>query len=616
MASYNNREYALSRIYVAFRLSNLFAALRRQHALSAKPLEANSLIESGRPDLAASILGDLLAVDSDNAEAWYKQGNVLKNLNRPMEALTSYQRAIELRPRYTAALCNRGAVMLALGRAQEALNEFQKAVAIDQNDPIAHYNLATANHSLNQSATAHESYAKAIALNPAYVEPHFARGMLHEQSASWQEALNDYDRVLTLNPGFGQADFRLANVLVQLKRWEDALTSYDRAVASDPDHAIAHLHRGNVLRHLQKWDDALSSYNRSIALAPDQVDGYFNRGVLFEQLKQFPEAKASFDRAIAIRPDFAPAQYNRALVQLSTGDFVSGFENYEWRWKNRGTPLDPARLHGAAPVWSGHESLEGKTILVFSEQGLGDTLQFCRYTKLLASLGAKVILEVQQPLIVLLAHIEGASVVVPRGGVVPSFDYKCALLSLPLAFKTTPETIPSESKYLHVDPARIARWEARLGPRSRPRIGLAWSGNAQYPNDSERSMPLATLVAHLPRGFDYFCLQTDIRARDRETLDANPFIADLSSDFIETAAFCECLDLVISVCTSMAHLAGSLGRPVWILLAHRADWRWQEDREDSPWYPSARLYRQEKIGDWDSVAERVGVELRRAFEKA
>jgi tetratricopeptide (TPR) repeat protein len=600
---------------VAFRLLNLFAARYRQNSSSAKLHEANSLIECGRLDLAALVLRDLLAIDPGHAEAWYKQGNVLSGLHRLSEAMTSYHRAIELRPRYTAAHCNCGVAMLALGKTDEALSEFQKAVEIDPNDAIAYYNRATAQHSLNQSALAHESYSRAIELNPGYAEAYFARGSLHEQSARWQEALSDYDRALAIKPDLRQAQIHHANVLVQLKQWDEALASYDRVVVSDPENVIAHLHRGNVLRQLQRWDDALSSYNRAIAIKPDQVDGYFNRGVLFEQLKQFPEAVASFDLAIAIRPDFAPAQYNRALVLLAAGDFVRGFENYEWRWKNRGTPLDLANYCGTAPLWFGHESLDKKTILVFSEQGLGDTLQFCRYAKLLAGLGATVILEVQQPLVGLVAGIEGASAVIPRGGVVQNLDYKCALLSLPLAFKTTLESIPSERKYLHIDPARIAQWQAKLGPRARPRIGLAWSGNAQYPKDDQRSMPLATLVEHLPKEFEYFCLQTDIRARDRESLDTNPFIVDYSPDFMDTAALCECLDLVISVCTSVAHLAGALGRPVWVLLGYNADWRWLEDRDDSPWYPSATLYRQAAIGDWGGVAARVGEQLRRTFEQ-
>ena len=599
---------------MAFKLRNPFTVRHRKNASSAKLDEANSLIGFGRLNSAAEVLRDLLAIDPSHAEAWYKQGNVLKDLNRLSDALNSYQRAIELRPRYAAAHCNTGVVMLALGRTEEALSEFEEAIGIEPSDAIAHYNSAIARHSLGQAAYANESYSRAIELNSDYAEAYFARGTLHEQSARWHEALSDYDRALAIDPCLTQAQIHHANVLVQLKRWQEALASCDRALLCDPEDVLAHLHRGNVLRQLQQWDGALSSYDRAIAVKADLVNGYFNRGVLLEQLKRYREAEASFDAAIAVRPDFAPAHYNRALLLLKTGHFGRGFENYEWRWKNRGTRLDPADLHGTAPLWFGNESVDGKTILVFSEQGLGDTLQFCRYVKLLAGLGAKVILEVQQPLLGLLANIEGAATVIPRGGVAQNFNYKCALLSLPLAFKTTLESIPSERKYIDVDPARIANWQAKLGPRTRPRIGLAWSGNPEYPNDDQRSMPLAKLVEHLPREFEYFCLQTDIRALDRDTLDADPFVVEYSPDFLDTAALCECLDLVISVCTSVAHLAGALGRPVWVLLAYNGDWRWLEDRDDSPWYPTATLYRQAAFGDWTSVATRVGEELRRTFK--
>jgi tetratricopeptide (TPR) repeat protein len=601
---------------MAFRLRNIFGARSAPNTPegnSAKLHQAQSLIQDGRLDQAALTLRELLAVDAGHAEAWYRHGNVLKDLHQPHEALASYRRAIDLKPRYTAAHCNRGVVLLALGRPDEALSGFRQAIEIDPNDAIAHYNCAVAQQTLNQSDEALDSYSKAIELKPNYAEAQFSRARLHEESAHWLDALRDYDHALALRPDLTQAHFHRGNVLVQLKRWEDALASYDLAVSCDPENVVAHLHRGNVLRELRRWDGALESYNRAIALKPDQVDAYFNRGVLFEQRKQFPQALASFELAIAIRPDFAPAQYNRALVLLQTGDFDGGFSNYEWRWKNRETSFDPANYRGLAPIWSGRESLDKKSILVFSEQGLGDTLQFCRYIKLLAGHGAQVAFEVQPPLVDLLAHIEGASAVIPRGGVIPNCDFKCPLLSLPLAFKTTLDTIPSERKYLHVDAVTVAQWHARLGPRTRPRIGLVWSGNGLYPNDRQRSMSLATLVEYLPREFEYFCLQRDIRAPDRATLAANPFIADYSPDFMNTAALCECMDLVISVCTSVAHLAGALGRPLWVLLAYNADWRWLEDRDDSPWYPSARLYRQAAIGDWNGVAARVAEDLRRTF---
>jgi tetratricopeptide (TPR) repeat protein len=599
---------------MAFRLRKLFGARSAPDAPPAAYPHALALIEEGKLEQALLVLRAFLAVEGGHAEAWYRQGNLLKDLNRPYDALASYQCAIELNPRLAAAHCNRGAILLSLGKPDDALRDFRQAIEIDPRDAIAYYNRGASEQTLRQSAAALASYSKAIELNPRYAEAYFGQALLHEEAARWPEALSGYEQALELRPTLTQAHFHRGNVLAQLKRWDDALASFDLAVAANPEHALAHLHRGNTLRELRQWDAAIASYDRLIALATDNADAHYNRAVVFELRKQFPEALQAFERAIAIRPGFAAAEHNRALVLLQTGEFDAGFAAYESRWANRGTGFDPAAYHDVAvPLWSGRESLLGKRILVFSEQGLGDTLQFCRYVKLLAGLGANVVFEVQRPLTGLLGTIEGASTVLAQGEAVPPFDFKCALMSLPLAFKTTLDTIPSGRKYLHADAASVAAWQTRLGPRTRPRIGLAWSGNPHFLNDHRRSVPLAKLIDRLPREFEYFCVQKDIRAGDRATLDANPFIAERAADLVGTAALCECMDLVISSCTSIAHLAGALGRPVWILLSFNADWRWLEGRDDSPWYPTARLYRQAAAGDWDGVIERVAANLPRTF---
>lgn len=533
-------------------------------------------MQSGHLHQALAILRELLAVEPGYAEAWYKQGNVLKDLARPLDALDCYRRAIDLKAGFTAALSNSGVVLLRLGRAPEALNALLRAVDADPGDAVVRYNCASAYAAMGRADLAIMNYRKAVLLRPDYAEAHF----------------------------------HCANALAGLDRWEDALASYDAALALDPGNVAAHLHRGNVLRQLQRWEAALASYQRAIDIAPDLVDGHFNRGVLLEQLGRLAEAVSSFDSAIAIRPDFAPAHYNRALALLSGGNLPEGLRGYEWRWKNREPSTSAAEYRGRIPLWTGHESLEGKTILVFSEQGLGDTLQFCRYIRMVAQRGARVVFEVQEPLAGLLQATPGAARVVPRGGAIPHCDYKCPLLSLPLAFNTTLDTIPDGRKYLQVDEALVRSWETRLGPHTRPRIGLAWSGNAAYPNDHFRSLSLARLAGPLPREFDYFCLQKDLREDDRAFLDAHPHIVNHASDFSDAAAMCEGMDLVVSVCTSIAHLAGALGRPLWVLLAFNADWRWLKGRQDSPWYPTAKLYRQSSSGDWDGVIARVSADLR------
>jgi len=252
--------------------------------------------------------------------------------------------------------------------------------------------------------------------------------------------------------------------------------------------------------------------------------------------------------------------------------------------------------------------------LLYSEQGLGDAMQFCRFATAVADRGATVILEVQAPLASLLASVNGVSRVIVEKSPLPEFDLRCPLLSLPLALKTTIDTIPAATPYLRSDAAKVAWWRTRLGDRGNPRIGLAWSGNPKQGNDHNRSTRLADWIDHLPPEFEYFCLQKEIRPADEEILAANPWISRLEDelhDFSDTAALCECLDLVISVCTSMAHLSGALGRPTWVLLPFNPDWRWLLDRGDSPWYPTAKLYRQQASGDWKGVFARVAADLRK-----
>jgi hypothetical protein len=337
--------------------------------------------------------------------------------------------------------------------------------------------------------------------------------------------------------------------------------------------------------------------------------------LLLQECSRWEEALADYDRSIAANPQFADALYNRSMAQLFLGDFEQGWRGYEWRWVNaRRLGIGEARFF-TQPRWQG-EDLAGKRLLLYSEAGLGDTLQFCRYASLCARLGATVILEVQAPLVGLLERLEGVSQVIAAGTALPSFDCQSPLLSLPLAFQTRVGDIPAPPSYLRAEDTRIAQWQARLGRHSRPRIGLVWSGNPQNAIDARRSVKLAEWIDYLPQGFEYFRLQTHVRDADRAVLDASSSIVsfeDALLDFENTAALCECLDLVLTVDTSLAHLAGALGRRTWVLLAHIPDFRWLRGRADSPWYPSLKLYRQTTAGDWGGVFERVAADLCREF---
>jgi hypothetical protein len=407
-------------------------------------------------------------------------------------------------------------------------------------------------------------------------------------------------------------------VLRDLKRPAEALAAFDRALQLKPDFAEALSNRGLVLHELDRLDEALAAYDRSLQLRPDLADSHANRGNALQELGRHEEALAAYGRALAAWPGHEAIYLNESLSRLVTGDLAGGWPRYEWRWQHN-SELPPARQF-AEPLWLGREPIAGRTILVYAEQGLGDTIQFCRYARLLAERGATVLLRVQPPLVALLQGLEGVSLVFGAGEAPPPFDVHCPLLSLPLAFGTTLETIPPGGAYLRPTGAtfagRLAAWGARLGATDRPRVGLVWSGNVHHKNDRNRSIPLQAFAAIASPRARFIALQNEIRDADRAVLAQRGDIewhGDALVDFAETAALVAQLDLVISVDTSVAHLAAAMGKPVWLLLPLNPDWRWLLGREDSPWYESMRLFRQTRRAAWGDVLERVGEELARRF---
>lgn len=424
-------------------------------------------------------------------------------------------------------------------------------------------------------------------------------------------ALASYDRALRLRPDFPEALSNRGSTLERLGRFEDALASYDRALALRPDFVDALYNRGNVLRALGRHADAVASYDRAIVLRPNHADAHNNRGQALRDLMRYDEALKSYDAALAAQPQHAMAHCNAAALRLLMGDFERGWAHYEWRWKKASV----VRLNRTfpQPLWRGGEAIEGRTILIHSEQGLGDTIQFCRYVPLVAAQGAQVIFEVEPPLYALMSQFSGVAQVVRRGDALPAFDLHCPLLSLPLAFGTRLETIPSENAYLHAPAERSGKWQARLGATPRPRVGLVWSGNPKHERDRERSIALSALLPLVDAGATIVSLQKEVRAEDAAVLKERGDILPLGSelgDFADTAALISELDLVVSVDTSVAHLAAALGKPTWILLTHVPDWRWLMGRDDSPWYRSVRLFRQDASCTWDGAIARVGTALR------
>ena len=399
----------------------------------------------------------------------------------------------------------------------------------------------------------------------------------------------------------------------QQGRLEEAQSIYVQVLKSQPQNFMALQLMGAFYLQTKNHLQAIDLLSQAIAINPSFAPCYYNRGNALQELKRLDEALASYDQAIRIKPDYADAYWNKSLALLLDGQFTQGWQEYEWRWKSKQITEKIGAVRAfTQPLWLGEQSFQDKTILLYGEQGLGDTIQFCRYADLVSKLGAKVILEVQPALVPLLKDLEGVSQIIAKGTMLPEFDYQCPLLSLPLAFKTVLETIPSSAQYIQSDNIKVSTWRAKLGEKTKLRVGIVWSGSTGHKNDHNRSLTLAQIVSHLPSQYQYICLQKELREIDKLVLSNNPhiqFYGDDLKDFTDTAALCELMDVVISVDTSVAHLAGALGKPTWVLLPYAPDWRWLLDRVDSPWYPSATLYRQEKAGDWDRVLDRVKADL-------
>ena len=366
------------------------------------------------------------------------------------------------------------------------------------------------------------------------------------------------------------------------------------------------------------FDTALHYLQQAIAVRPQAMQAHYNCGVVLQQLLRLDEAFSCYNRVLAHPAQFPnayKAHMNQSLILLTQGKLLAGWKKYEWRWRNSEVGMNQKKRSFPQPLWLGKTPLAGKTILLHHEQGLGDTLQFCRYIPQVIARGAQVVAEIPASLLPLLRTLSSTESVtwVASGDTLPPFDVHCPLLSLPLAFETELHTIPTSTAYLHADDERLAHWKARLGKKKKKRIGLVWSGGAGHHNDHNRSLPLSDLVRHLPAHQEYVCLQKEIRAHDLAFLRSHrnkiqTFENDIH-DFSDTAALCELMDIVISVDTSVAHLAGALGKPLWMLIPYVPDWRWMLNRSDNPWYPTATLYRQPTRGDWDSVLQQIHTDL-------
>jgi tetratricopeptide (TPR) repeat protein len=579
----------------------------------AQPTYHNNLGEAyralGRLQEAVACYEQALRIAPTYAEANNNLGTVRKDQGRTDEAAAQYRRAIELMPAYAAAHNNLAIIDQEQGRAAAAEAGYKQAIRLDPNFADAHNNLGTLYREQRRWFDAEACHRRAISLQPGDSRFHNDLGLVLQANGRCEESKVCYERAIELKPGDAEAHNNLGNVFSDLKRDAESIACYRRALELRPTFAAAHYNLGNAFKTFARFDDAAASYGEALRCDPDYADAYNNLGNLLRFLDRGHESIPHLERAIELRPDLADAHFNLGFHRLMVGDFAGGWPEYEWRLRQGGL-LAPR--HAEHPRWRG-ESLEGRTILLHAEQGLGDTIQFIRYAASLKALEARVVVECQPLLAPLLARSPGVDQCLAQGEPLPKFDAQSPLMSVPGVLQTAADSIPNQVPYVVPEAKLVAAWQSEFAGSLGFKIGVVWQGNPEFKADRFRSFP-ASLFAGLAEvpGVQLYSLQKGPgRQQLTSALPALPIVdlADRLHDFDHTAAAMQSLDLVITSDTSPAHLAGALGVPVWLILGMGSDWRWLLDREDCPWYPSMRLFRQRELGNWAEVFERVRLAL-------
>jgi tetratricopeptide (TPR) repeat protein len=564
-----------------------------------------ALQTAGRAQDAITAYNRSVELKPGQVEVWCRLASAHQQLQQLDQATTAYRRALALSPEFSEAACNLGGILIELGRTPEAIEAFQRALIHKPQFPEAQNGLGIALKNANQQAEAIVAFQQALALRPLYADAWFNLGNALQALERWPEAIDAYRKAQEIGAASPDVLNNLGLALWNAREFAAAAAAHEKALALKPDFAEVHNNLGNDFLALGRYDEAAAAFERAATFRPGYREALCNLGNVFVAQNRTDEAIAAYRRAAADTP-FPDAEYNEALALLLKGDFTQGLPKYESRWASKSSGLQ--RRGFTQPRWQG-EDIRGRTLLLYSEQGLGDTLQFIRYVPLVARRGAKIVLRVQPPLKTLLASLPNVECVQTSQDELPPFDFHCSLLSLPLIFGTEPGTIPATVPYIETQPAKVGAWRERLAASQRPRIGVVCSGNPKHKNDHNRSIPLsafAPLAALL--GGPLHVVQKELKPADLDTIAHRTEFIDLSgqlADFGDTAAVIANLDLIISVDTSVVHLAGALGKPVWTLLPFAPDWRWLLDRADSPWYPTMRLFRQPTPGDWSSVLRRV-----------
>jgi tetratricopeptide (TPR) repeat protein len=584
------------------------------------PADSLRLLSRGVSAQKAGRLGDAcrhyeaaILADPGNAEARQLLGIALTAKGDRARAATVFRRAAELHPGIPSVHFNLGVQLQSQDQHLDAIASFARAVALDPRYSDAMYGMGFSYRKLGRLPEAAREYAKAAGMDHKWVPDLLDAGNELRAAGNLDEAVAAYRQCLAVLPNSAPVLNNLGIALQEQGLVAEAIAAFRQAIAADPLYAEAYNSLAPALQRLNRIDEAIDACLKAAEIDPSLGAAHTNLGNAYLALNDVPRALEAFSRAVRISPGESRFRANLCYAYLASGRLREAWPLYEERSLVDGSAL-MRKLD--KPRWKGDADIRGRTLFVHAEQGFGDTIQFVRFSAVLSERGARVVVEVQPELKTLLGAIEGASVVIGKGDPMPPFDLHCPMLSLPLGLETDVDSIPCPAPYIRADPFKAALWDARFPAESaRLRVGLVWSGQPRHKNDHNRSIPailLRPLVANVRARF--ICLQNEIRQSDKAALADMPEIATACADltsFSETAALIECMDLVVTVDTAVAHLAGAMGKPVWILLPFAADWRWMLAREDSPWYPTARLFRQPAVADWASVMSRVNDEIGR-----
>ena len=579
-----------------------------QQAITLQPYQPQAwhnlglaLHKQGKLEAAIASYQQAIAFQSDCAEFHTNLAQALQEQQRLDEAISHYEIAIVLEPYHAKVYNWLGIALHEQRRLDEAIANYQQALFLLPSADI-YNNLGMALQEQRRLDEAIANYQQALLLEPQSGEVYNNLGMALEAQQRLDEAISIYEQALLLQPNSVQIHINLGLALRKQRRIEAAIAHYQQALAIDPNAFETYTHLGNALRDRGEWEASIGYFQQVLALDPNYVDAYNGLGVTFSESGQLQAAITQYQKALSLSPNYLNAHYNLSIAWLKSGNFPLGFAAYEWRWQKEDTPPRPF----SQPLWNG-SSLKGKTILLHGEQGFGDQIQFIRYLPLVAQFQGYIIVECSPELVRLFTTVVGIDKLVVKGEDLPPFDVHAPLMSLPLILGTTLETIPAQIPYFYptaATPIQIATF-----PNSYLKVGITWAGNPLYQGDDKRSCGLSYFLPllNLPN-IAFYSLQKGHRVEELTQAELPVAIQDLNpllNDFADTASVLAQLDLIITTDTSVAHLAGALGKPTWVVLSFSPDWRWMLNREDSPWYSTLRLFRQSQLGDWVGVMQRV-----------